>query len=129
MKSREERIAPLVVSLVMYVFCFYLISRIDAPKLYNAFLLSGAISVAATLLITTRYKISIHMVGTGGLVALIVFLAFQLQVNLQFYLILAIVLAGITGTARLFLKAHSSSEIYTGFLLGIIVVLTTMLLA
>jgi hypothetical protein len=127
LKTREERLAPMVISLILYVFCFYLIKRIDVPKLYNAFLFSGIISIAITLLITTRFKISIHMVGLGGLTALVAFLAFHLKVDLQFYLIVVITLAGITGTARLNLKAHTSSEIYSGYFLGLTTVLFTML--
>ena len=67
------------------------------------------------MLITIKYKISIHMVGAGGLVALIGFLAFYLKVDLQFYLGIAVVLAGLAGTARIFLKAHTPDEVYTGF--------------
>ena len=128
MRSREERLAPLVIALVMYVFCYYLVSRIDAPKLYNAFLLSGAISTALCLLITTRFKISIHMVGTWGLLALVGFLAFHLKVNLQFYMIVAVIIAGLVGSARLVLKAHTPLEIYSGFMLGMSTVILTMLI-
>ena len=67
------------------------------------------------------------MVGLGGLTALIAFLAFHLKVDLQFYLIVVIILAGITGAARLNLKAHTSPEIYTGYFLGLTAVLLTML--
>lgn len=128
LRSREERLAPLVITLVMYVFCFYLVSRIDAPKLYNAFLLSGVISTALCLLITTRFKISIHMVGTGGLLALVGFLAFHMKVNLLFYMMVAVMIAGLVGSARLLLKAHTPAEIYSGFLLGFGAVILTMLL-
>lgn len=69
-----------------------------------------------------------HMVGLGGLVALITFISFYLKVNLSFYLILVILFTGITGTARLLLKAHTQVEVYTGFVLGFAVVLSTMML-
>ena len=128
LRSREERLAPLVITLVMYVFCYYLVSRIDVPKLYNAFLLSGVVSTALCLLITTRFRISIHMVGTGGLLALVGFLAFHLKVNLLFYMIVAVLIAGGVGSARLNLEAHVPEEIYSGFLLGMGTVVLTMLL-
>ncbi len=128
LKSREERLAPLVISLVMYVFCYYLIRRMDIPETYNAYMLSAAISVAVSLLITTKYKISIHMVGTGGLLALVGFIAFQMRVNLLFYLLVAIFIAGLVGTARLFLKAHTPTEIYAGFFVGLCTVAATLIL-
>jgi membrane-associated phospholipid phosphatase len=65
-------------------------------------------------------------VGNGGLVALIAYLAFYLKVDLQFYLGVAVIMAGLTGTARIILKAHTPDEVYTGFLTGFAVVLGTL---
>jgi membrane-associated phospholipid phosphatase len=129
MENRRERYVPLVVSFVLNIFCYYLIRRITIPQMYYSFILSSLIAVLVTMLITLRYKISIHMVGAGGLVALIGFLAFHLKVDLQFYLVISLVLAGITGTARLILKAHTPDQIYTGFLTGFSVVLLTLALS
>ncbi len=129
METRRERYIPLAISLILNIFCYYLIRRITVPGMYHAFILSSLIAVLVTVIITLRYKISIHMVGAGGLVALIGFLAFYLKVNLQFYLIISLVLAGITGSARLFLKAHTPDQIYTGFLTGFTVVLLTLTLS
>ena len=128
LRSREERLPPLVISLVMYVFCYYLIRRMNLPDPYNAFLMGAVISIAVSLLVSTRYKLSIHMVGTGGLLALIGYIAFSMRVNLLFYLVVAALIAGIVGTARLVLKAHTPAEIYTGFFTGMVAVAGTMLL-
>jgi len=128
MGSRRERYVPLVVSLVLYAFCYYIIRRISIPHLYHTFILSSLFAILATMIITFKYKISLHMVGAGGLVALIGFLAFYLKVNLQFFLGISVILAGITGTARIVLKAHSPDEIYSGFLTGFTVVLLTLVL-
>ena len=51
-RSRKERYAPLVISLIMYTFCFYLVQRIEAPKLYNAFLFSSLLCIVVTLIAT-----------------------------------------------------------------------------
>ena len=128
MGSRRERYVPLVVSLVLYAFCYYIIRRISIPHLYHTFILSSLFAILATMIITFKYKISLHMVGAGGLVALIGFLAFYLKVNLQFFLGISVILAGITGTARIILKAHSPDEIYSGFLTGFTIVLLTLVL-
>ncbi len=68
------------------------------------------------------------MVGLGGLIALIIFISFYLKVNLSFYLILTVLFTGLTGTARLLLKAHTPVEVYSGFILGFAVVLATMMI-
>lgn len=128
MNSRRERYVPLVVSFVLYTFCFYLIRRISIPHMYHSFILSSLLSILAIMLINLRYKISIHMAGVGGLVALVGFLAFYLKVDLQFYLGVSVLLAGLIGTARIFLKAHTPGEVYAGFLTGFTVVLLTLAL-
>jgi membrane-associated phospholipid phosphatase len=49
-----------------------------------------------------------------------------MQVNLEFYLIITIFIAGLVGTARLILGAHKPFEIYMGFLTGLIIVASVM---
>jgi hypothetical protein len=128
MDLRKERYVPLALSLILFIFCYYLLRRVSMPHMYHSFLLAILLALLTTLLITIRYKISIHMVGAGGMVALIGYLAFSLQTDLQFYLGISVILAGLTGTARLVLKAHSPDEIYSGFLTGFTVVLLTLVL-
>jgi hypothetical protein len=66
------------------------------------------------------------MVGIGGLAGLISYLIIKMQVDLGFYLILIILAAGLTGTARLILNAHKPFEIYTGFLTGLVIITSSM---
>lgn len=128
MGTRRERYVPLAVSFVLYMFCFYLIRRISIPHMYHSFILSSLLSILVIMLITLWYKVSLHMTGIGGLVALIGFLAFYLKVDLQFYLGVSVLLAGLIGTARIFLKAHTPGEVYAGFITGFTVVLLTLAL-
>ena len=128
MKERKDRYIPIIISFFLFVFCFYLIRRIDIPSMFYSFMLGGIFTLLITFFITLWFKISIHMVGLGGLMALIIFISFYLKVNLSFYLILVILFAGITGTARLHLMAHKPVEVYSGFILGFAVVLSTMIL-
>jgi membrane-associated phospholipid phosphatase len=44
----------------------------------------------------------------------------------MFYLIVVVLLAGLTGSARLNLKAHTPLEVYSGFILGFGAVFLTM---
>ena len=128
MKERKDRYIPIIITFFLFVFCFYLIRRIDIPSMFYSFMLGGLITLLITLFITLRFKISMHMVGLGGLMALIIFISFYLKVNLSFYLILGILLTGLTGTARLQLKAHTPVEIYIGFIMGFAAVLATMMI-
>jgi hypothetical protein len=128
MKERKDRYIPIIITFFLFVFCFYLIRRIDIPSMFYSFMLGALITLLITLFITLRFKISMHMVGLGGLMALIIFISFYLKVNLSFYLILGFLLTGLTGTARLQLKAHTPFEVYIGFIMGFAAVLATMMI-
>ena len=126
MSERRERYIPLVLSFLLFFFCFYLLQRIQIPPAYHAFSLGCMISVMAACIITSKWKISAHMIGCGGITGLIAYLIFYLHVNLEIYLIIIVLVAGITGTARMVLNTHKSSEIYSGFLVGFAVVSLVM---
>lgn len=68
------------------------------------------------------------MTGIGGLTGLIVFLIWSQRVNLQFLLILSIILAGLIGFARLQVRAHNQAQVYSGFLAGLFSIMATMML-
>jgi hypothetical protein len=122
----RERYIPLVICFTLFLFCYFLLRRVPIPPDYQAFCLGCALSVLIVLLVISKWKISLHMVGTGGMAGLIIYLIIHMQVNLEFYLILTLLAAGLVGTARLILEAHKPFEIYTGFLVGCIVVTSAM---
>jgi membrane-associated phospholipid phosphatase len=65
-------------------------------------------------------KISLHMIAMGGLVA---FMAWQQATDAHWpvwWVPMTLLLAGLVGTARLLKNAHAPSEVYAGFLAGII---------
>ena len=84
-------------------------------------MLGATILAILALLITFYRKISLHMMGTGGLSGLILGLAINLSMNMLGFILLAIFISGITGFARLKLESHKPSEIYSGFLVGALV--------
>lgn len=126
MSSSQERIIPLVVTTIMFYFSYYLMSSSSVPKTLQLFLLGSTICVGATLLITFKWKISAHMIGLGGIVGLIISISMFMHSNVLLYLILFIMLSGITGTARLLLNSHSPAQVYSGFGLGFIVMFITI---
>ena len=67
------------------------------------------------------------MIGIGGLVGLILALSMKLIIDLQIILIILFIVSGLLGTIRLFLNEHKPIQIYSGFVLGFLVVLTTVL--
>ena len=126
MDNTRERLIPFFVTSVLYTFCYYLLLRLGAPKTLANFILVGAVSVFALFGLSFYWKISAHMIGIGGLMGAFIALSFLLNVNLDYYIIILILLSGILGYSRLTLGKHLPYQIYTGWGLGVLISLTVL---
>lgn len=126
--KRSERLIPLLLTVIFYYFGYYILNRLGAPKLVQHYIFAAFVSVLIAAAINFKYKISTHMIGIGGLIGLISILGFLYNINLSYILMVLILIAGITGTARLYLNAHSQSQVYSGFLLGFVATFAVILL-
>ena len=125
--DRRERIYPLALTFVFYMLTFILFLRIPVFKLIHSFMLGTLLSVLAGFLISLKWKISTHMIGLGGITALILILSFKLDIYLLYPLIGILIATGLAGSSRLYLKAHSEPQVYTGFFTGLLLVLGSLL--
>ncbi len=125
--NRKERLYPMALTFVFYTLTFILFLRIPVFKLIHSFMLGTLISVFFGFLISLKWKISTHMIGLGGITALILILSFELDLYLLYPLIGILVATGLAGSSRLYLKAHSEPQVYMGFLMGLVVVLGSLL--
>jgi len=121
MPKKEERFLPILFASIWMILGFYFMKEIFsyAPIMKSIYL--GAIYVILiALLITKKWKISLHMLAIGGATGVFIMLEFLFGQNLMLLLI-TILISGILGYSRLSLKAHSLNQIYAGFIVGNIV--------
>ncbi len=118
MESQRERTLPLLITSTMFYLAYFFLKKYEAIVFLNIFILTSCVSVIVALFVTYRWKISLHMIGIGG------FLAGILQHGRiygadTFPLFCGIlILAGLIGTARLAVQAHSPNQIFGGFFSG-----------
>lgn len=123
MPERGERITPFFVTLLFYGICYYRMLGLPLDPVLTNMFLGAIIAVGLALLITRKFKISIHMVGIGGLLGAVLGLGIQHGLyGLAPLVYTLIILGGLVGSARLILDAHKPNEVYSGFLLGLVVV-------
>lgn len=127
METANERIFPYAATAFYFFALFYLFYNAQFPNVFNILILGAAISILLTLIINYKWKISAHMVGIGGIVGGILGITYRLMIDLRLIIMLMILLSGIVAYARLKLKAHDPSQIYTGFVLGFFVELVLMI--
>lgn len=128
MDTHRERILPIMFTLIPYIFSFYFLKRLPILNEISLFMLGAILAVFAALVISIWWKVSIHMIGIGGLVGLTFALTFNMQFSELPYLLLSIILAGIVAWARLHLNTHSPSQVYTGFGIGVTLVSLSILM-
>ncbi len=121
--KKEERITPMLYTVIMYGVTTYLFgSKAELGEMIFIFLGISTLLISLTITITLFWKISLHGMGIGGFVGLIMGLNQQSVLN-HFELILPLLflVSALVLSARLRLNAHSPAQVYVGFVVGIIV--------
>jgi hypothetical protein len=127
MENSKERVLPMFIVAAFFFVTFYFLRESPQAAIFNLFMLGATILVLLSVLINYITKISIHMVAQGGLFGTFTGMALVFHQDILHIIYLIIIVAGLTGFARLKLKAHSSMQVYLGFLLGSIFMLAMFL--
>lgn len=127
MNNRKERIVPLVIILFTYIFCAYLILDWTGIDLIFMAIMSAVSCIVLALLVTTFWKISLHMIGIGGVYALLFVLGIAELRDFSGAMITATLLAGLLAASRLYLGRHTPMQVAAGFAGGFIVSMLTMM--
>ncbi len=128
MQTIDQRRWPFLVTGVYYLFVARMIVQFDTmiTNQLFIFLMATAVSIVLVLFLLPITKLSIHMVGLGGVLGLVLGTAVDYELNLLPVLSTVFVVSGLVGTARLTLNAHKPSEIYIGYLIGFAIVFGAM---
>lgn len=127
MQTKEERRVPYLIAAIFYSAESYVLMKWEVSPLVNALMFGAMLVVMSVLIVNFFWKISAHMAGIGGLCGMMIALSGRLQININFILITLFLIAGLLGFARLKLNAHSSAQVYVGFLLGLVIQLLLFL--
>jgi hypothetical protein len=119
--DRRERIIPMIITSFFYSVTVYIVVKFHIPFFIKSFIITAAVLSIATTIINFWWKISIHGAGIGALLALVIILSIRMQTPLTGFLIGVILSSGAVMSSRLWLGSHSSAEVWTGWLLGMII--------
>ena len=135
MSDKQDRIGPFIVTGVFYLWVFRsVMADSNIPTAFLIAVLGTTMGLFLCFLINLFFKISLHAAGMGGMIGMVLiimwlysygFFTIQLPIigasefSINFVLIVCLLMAGLVGTSRLFLKAHSPKELYAGFALGL----------
>lgn len=119
---KDRRVPFLVVSLFYLLTTLFLKQKTDLdPILWQGM---GVMTAAVAFLtgVTFFWKMSAHMTGLGGLLAVVwVMGTYFGSFSVVYLLMLSLGLAGIVASSRLYLDAHRPVEVYAGLLAGFLI--------
>jgi len=128
MHTAKERSLPFLTTLVFNLSTYYLFTNVSIPALFGNLVLGAAASVAVAFLINLKWKVSIHLLGMGGIVGTIIGLVIRYQIDATQLIIALVLISGIVGYARLQLNAHTPKQVYVGFVLGMFILIGAVVL-
>ena len=118
--TRQDRIIPIIASMIFYFSIFYVArNQVDNPPELVIMLCAVFISSILALTLNNFMKVSLHAMAMGVFVGFFALLAWQSLIPMGMPLSVAVIIAGLTGTARLLLNAHAPKELAVGFFAGI----------
>ena len=127
MTERQERFIPLFVMAVFYFFSYNTLHNLGAPSLLSGFILGAFISVTLAAVVNVWWKVSLHGIGMGGILAVLTTILLLKQGSPESLFLQTMVYSGIVLSARLYLNQHNLWQIISGFTGGFLSILITLL--
>jgi hypothetical protein len=119
MHDSKQRIIPLMITIVLYIWTYLVVKDKHFPIIMRVFMMGSVASLIISFAINVFHKLSLHMVGISGSLICLLLLMMVSRTDLSYVFLWMILITGLVATARLYLNAHTLREVYTGFLVGI----------
>ena len=124
MPTAKERTIPLMVTMIFYFWLshvFNSIPDVTVPLILKVLMLGNFWGVIVLFIINIFTKVSMHTSAAGGMVGILIILMLLSPVNMIMPFFVALIVAGIIGSARIILGAHQRGDIWLGYIVGILV--------
>jgi hypothetical protein len=121
MPNSRDRVVPMLFTSVFYYIGFMLLGRIHFLPVFKLFMIASVLLIVVLLLISFKWKISIHMAAIGAITATFFALSFRGGVNPMSSIVIVVIVSGLVGTARMVLDKNNLLQVATGYFLGFII--------
>lgn len=118
LSDRRQRHPIYLISLNSAIVGLYLIYLMLGMYLYVLFFTFAVFAFAAITIINTKWKISAHSCGVGILCGFVEMMSF-LDINIVFWSVVTLIVAGSVTTSRCILGVHTLGQTVAGFFLGL----------
>jgi len=123
--EQKQRIFPYLIFFFFYLMTFLTLKPREnssyvfmEDSLLATIILGATISLAISFFLNNFLKVSVHTLGVTNLFMFVCLLSRNTQKSLFLIIIISLIAVGLTGSARIYLRAHNPREVYYGFLAG-----------
>lgn len=118
LRKRHKRLVPYVIHLCCYLLLMQLMTQMMLPRFLTAIIAISLLIQCICILISLRWKISMHSAGSGGVIGTLVTYSAIFGYNPVWWLCGAILLSGVVMTSRMLLRQHTLNQVLTGTMVG-----------
>lgn len=119
MNDPKERLVPFITTGAFYIWAYVVFRKSGYPQVFDIIILGATITLFAIFMLNLFWKVSAHTGAMGCFIIITIALCMISSGNVNYLVILVVLLAGIIGSSRLWLNAHSPAEIFVGYFIGI----------
>lgn len=121
LRTQKERIIPYVSCIIFFFWTWNVFNhQPDAPQVLRDMCQGIFFAVCGALILNSYFKISMHAIGMGGMIGMLLVIMFSGQAYSPWPLVAAIFLTGLVSTARLMVSDHRPFDIVSGLMLGLL---------
>lgn len=130
LNNRKEHLLPYAITVLAFCGSGWYMASNGAPSWTVMFFFGGAAAAAVNAIVNFWWKISAHAAGIAGVVALMVRIRMEWMPSdgILAWTVVWVLLAGILGSARVWLGRHTVGQVMAGYAVGFLsVYLLTMI--
>jgi hypothetical protein len=121
LKTKKDRIIPYAACMIWYWWGWHVRQNLpDSPHELVIFTMAVFLASAGGFFANIYFKISMHTIAAGTLLAFVMLLALRQPDNSGIYLAAAGLITGLVATARFIDSDHTPLEIYSGVIVGVL---------
>lgn len=119
MPNKSERVLPLgISSIIIGVACFYMHLKAELPFPLIRMSDGMFVMMIVSMCISSVWKISLHGMGVGALLVFVCVVGITSCIDFSMPACVTFAIAGTVAWARMYLDAHTPTQLLVGFLLG-----------
>jgi hypothetical protein len=121
LRTQKERIVPYMACIIFFFWTWYVFyNNVEIPQVLKDAMQGVFFAAIAGSIANIYFKISMHAMGMGGLLGMMVVVLFDGHLYHLWPLVASVLLTGIVISARIVASDHKNGDLLVGFITGFI---------